>query len=144
MTLRTGTTLMALACALALAGCGGGAEEPAPPAAAIDRAAADDLALRADEIADAYAGGDVCGAAQLADELKAEAEQAVASGAVPRARQAELEAVVNDLVNRINCPPPTEEEDEGDEEKKGKGKGKGKNGGDEEESVETVSTEEAQ
>jgi hypothetical protein len=144
MTLRTGTTLMALSCALVLAGCGGGAEGPAPPAAAIDRAAAEELARRADEIADAYTGGDVCGAAQLADELKAEAEQAVASGAVPRARQAELEAVVDDLVNRINCPPPTEEEDEEDEEKKGKGKGIGKNG--EEESVETVtvSTEEAQ
>jgi len=152
MMLRTGTRLAALVCAFGLAGCGGGdGEETAPRAATIDPAVAAELAARADEIAATYAAGNVCGAARLADDLNRETAEAIGRGAVPVALRTELEAVVDELVNGINCRETTtadeDEEDDEEEKKKDEEKGNGKEKGkdkDEEDSIETVVTEGAE
>ena len=119
MTLRTGIWLAAAASALALAGCGGGADsQPAPQAPALPRSLALELAGQAEQIAEAFAAGDVCGAAGQADDLKAAAVAAVDGGHVPAAMRQELLSTVEVLVNEINCPPPeppAEEEDECEE-----------------------------
>lgn len=127
---RFATWLAAAGCALTLAGCGGGSEqtssEPVIPAPV-----ADDLASQSEEIAASLEGGDVCGAAQQADVLNDAVNQAVANGRIPRALQEELQNVVSELVDTVNCPQP-EEEEEGEEKDNGNGKGKGKDKDDEE------------
>lgn len=126
---RFATWLAAAGCALTLAGCGGGSEqtssEPVIPAPV-----ADDLASQSEEIAASLEGGDVCGAAQQADVLNDAVNQAVANGRIPRALQEELQNVVSELVDTVNCPQP--EEEEGEEKDNGNGKGKGKDKDDEE------------
>lgn len=113
-------TLAALTLAFVLAACGGGstvnAEGPALP-----RSVADDLAGRSDQIADALDGGDVCGAAHLADELKDAVDAAVAGGRIPPAFQDELERTASDLQNQVNCEEKKEHKDE--DEDKGNKKG---------------------
>ena len=133
---RFATWLAAAGCALTLAGCGGGSEqtssEPVIPAPV-----ADDLAAQSEEIAASLEGGDVCGAAQQADVLNDAVNDAVAKGQIPSALQGELENVVSELVNNVNCEEPAEEEDE----EKGNGKGKGKDKDDEgEETVPATTT----
>lgn len=117
------TWLAAAGCTVALAGCGGGSEatssEPSIPAPI-----ADDLASQSDAIAASLEGGDVCGAAQQADALNDSVNGAVANGQIPRALQGELQNVVAELVNTVNCEEPEEEEN-------GNGKGKGKDKDDE-------------
>ena len=111
-------TLAALTLAIVLAACGGGsnvsAEGPTLP-----RSVADDLAGRSDQIADALEGGDVCGAARLADELKDAVEAAVAGGRIPPAFQEELERTATDLQNQVNCEEKQKPKDEGKGKKKG-------------------------
>jgi hypothetical protein len=118
VTLRTGTWLAAALSALVLAGCGGGVD-PEPQAPALPRSLAQDLAAQADQIAETFAAGDVCGAAGQADDLKDAATAAVDAGRIPAAMRQELLATVEVLVNEINCPPPepppAEEEDECEE-----------------------------
>jgi hypothetical protein len=113
-------TLAALTLAVVLAACGGGsnvsAERPTLP-----RSVAEDLSGRSDQIADALDGGDVCGAAHLADELKHAVDAAVAGGRIPPAFQDELERTASDLQNQVNCEEAKEHKDEG--ESKGKKKG---------------------
>jgi hypothetical protein len=108
--------LVAAACAVALAGCGGDGEAPAP-APTLPRALASDLAAQSDAIAEAYAAGDVCGAAGQADVLLDAVMAAIEEGRVPGAFQESLTSTANELVNQINCPepepPPAEEEEEG-------------------------------
>jgi hypothetical protein len=115
---------MALGAALACNACGGSdqrsAEEPSLP-----RALASDLAETSEAIADALDAGDVCGAAQLADELKNAVDAAVASGQVPAELEAELEGTVLELQNGVNCTAEPEEQEEEDEGEKDKGKKKG-------------------
>lgn len=132
---RFATWLAAAGCALTLAGCGGGSEqtssEPVIPAPV-----ADDLASQSEEIAASLEGGDRCGAAQQADVLNNAVNDAVEKGQIPSALQRELQNVVSELVNNVNCEEPAEEEDE-----KGNGKGKGKDKDDEgDESVPTTTT----
>jgi hypothetical protein len=115
--LRTLLALIALGLALALAGCGGGSDQTAGEAA-IPRAVAEDLAAKSDAIAEALDAGDVCGAAQLADDLKGAIASAVAGGRVPPELQQDLQRTATDLQNEVNC---TQEKGN-----KGKGKGKGK------------------
>jgi hypothetical protein len=105
VTLRTGIWLAAAASALALAGCGGSADSE-PQAPALPRSLALDLAGQAEQIAETFAAGDVCGAAGQADDLKDAAVAAVNGGQVPAAMRQELLSTVDVLVNEINCPPP--------------------------------------
>ena len=133
---RFATWLAAAGCALTLAGCGGGSEqtssEPVIPAPV-----ADDLASQSEEIAASLEGGDVCGAAQQADVLNDAVNQAVANGRIPRALQSELQSVVSELVDTVNCQQPEEE----DEEKgNGNGKGKDKDKDEDDESAPTTTT----
>ena len=117
-----------LAVLLLAAGCGGD-DESAPPPPAIEAATAERLAATSESIADLLDQGDVCGAAQRADELRAQVTEAINARAVPERFQEELSAKANELVNEVNCPPPPEEEadeqDEEDAEDEGPGRGKG-------------------
>ena len=119
------TWLAAAGCALALAGCGGGSEAT-PSEPAIPAPIAEDLAAQSEELADLLAEVRTCDAAHAADALNDSVEQA--AGQIPDALEAQLSAVVAELVDTVNCPQP--EEEEGDEEN-GKGKGKGKDKDDE-------------
>lgn len=116
---------MVLGAALVCNACGGSdqrsAEQPSLP-----RGLASELADTSEAIADALDAGDVCGAAQLADELETAVEAAVASGQVPAELQGELEGTALELQNGINCTPePDESDEEPDEKEKEKGKKKG-------------------
>jgi hypothetical protein len=105
--------LTALVCAAVLAGCGGNGEETAP-GPTLPQGLASDLADRSDAIADAYASGDVCGAAGQADDLLAAVLAAIEEGRVPAEFQESLTGTANKLVNEINCaeeaPATTDEE----------------------------------
>jgi hypothetical protein len=109
-----------LTLAVVLAACGGEGSNATAESPSLPRAVANDLAGRSDQIADALDGGDVCGAAQLADELKDAVDVAIAGGQVPSAFQAELERTATDLQNQVNCEQ--EHGDEGNEEGKEKKK----------------------
>jgi hypothetical protein len=86
---------------------------------------AEQLASKSDAIADALDGGDVCGAAGLADELNDEVIEAINAKRIPPAFQEHLQARANELVNTVNCPPPTDT-GESDDEKPKKDKKKDK------------------
>ena len=107
--------VIALAAGWGLAACGG-SEDPAPTktAAALPAATADRLAGRSERIADQLDSGDICGAAQAADDL----DGAVAEADLPAELRSELEAATEQLVNSVNCPPPPEPKKE--EQDKGK------------------------
>jgi hypothetical protein len=109
-----------LTLAVVLAACGGEGSNATAESPSLPRAVANDLAGRSDQIADALDGGDVCGAAHLADELKDAVDAAIAGGQVPSAFQAELERTATDLQNQVNCEQ--EHGDEGNEEGKDKKK----------------------
>jgi hypothetical protein len=114
-------TLAAVTLAMVLAACGGGGgSNSTAERQSLPRSVADDLAGRSDQIADALEGGDVCGAAHLADELKDAVDAAVAGGRIPPAFQDELERTATELQNGVNC---VEDEKEPKDEDKGKGKG---------------------
>jgi hypothetical protein len=130
--LRTLLALIALGQALALAGCGGGSENSTEPL--IPRAVAADLAAKSDAVADALDAGDECGAAGLADQLKAAVETYVNGGRIPPAFQQELTETATDLQNNVNCPPEAEEHGEGED------KGK-KNGHDDETTTDETTTD---
>jgi hypothetical protein len=104
--------------AVALVGCGSSSQTSAGEPA-LPRAVASSLAEKADEIASTLEGGDVCRAAQLADELKAGVEAAVSGGQIPAALRGELERTATDLQNEINCQEKPKEEHEDKGEKKG-------------------------
>jgi hypothetical protein len=121
---RTAGTLAALCLAILVAGCGGGSSgESSAAQPTLNRGIAEELAKKAEEIADKYEAGsrdDVCQAAQLADELKDRVDAGVADGKIPAAFQDELVSTATQLQNEINCapaePPPPKED-------KGKKKG---------------------
>jgi hypothetical protein len=111
--LRAGT-LAALSLAIALAGCGSSSETSDNEQPALPHALASALADKSDEIASALEGGDACGAAHQADELKAAVDEAISRGQVPAAFREELERTATDLQNEVNCPE--EHEDKGKKE----------------------------
>jgi hypothetical protein len=125
-------SLYALPVLLLAGACGGGGDPPPPRA--IEPATAERLAATSDSIADLLDAGDVCGAAGRADDLLAQAIEAIRAGAVPRRFQEQLTSKANELVDEVNCPPPpTETDDEKeDEDKDGEGD-KGKDDKDKEE-----------
>jgi hypothetical protein len=100
----------------ALGGCGSDGEETAAAAGGIPSGTADRLAEMSDEIAAALEAGDVCGAAQKADDLQA----AVSEAEIPAELRPEVEAGAAQLVNVVNCDSEqdtTTKEDESDEDK---------------------------
>jgi hypothetical protein len=120
--------LASLAALLAFAGCGGGTQEPTDTAA-IPRSVAQRLASDSESISAAMDAGDVCGAAQQADELKHAADEAIAAGEIPAAYQDELEAAVVNLQNTVNCVTEQDEENQGQGQDNGKSKGHDKQEG---------------
>jgi hypothetical protein len=128
---------LTLLCAFVLAGCGGD-EQPTSQEPAIARALAQDLSAQADTIAAAYESGDLCGAAQQADELVNDVAAAIESGDVPAALQDPLLGTAQKLQNDINCPQPEEKEE--DDKEKGKDKGKGSGHEEETTTLDTTTT----
>jgi hypothetical protein len=118
---------LALAALLFAAGCGGGGESAPPPSrSAIDPTVAEQLASTSDSIADSLDQGDVCRAAGLADDLGSQVSAAIAAGKVPRRFHDDLQARATELVNTVNCPPPTQTTTEQDEDDDGNARGKKK------------------
>jgi hypothetical protein len=104
-----------LATVFSLAACGSGEDSPPTETAVSLRAAtAERLAQRSERIADELDSGDTCAAAHSADELDA----AVADAEIPAELRPELEAVSEELVNSVNCPPPPEPKEKEKKEKK--------------------------
>jgi hypothetical protein len=122
---RVAGTLAALCLAITLVACGGSSQTSAGEPA-LPKAVANSLADKADEIASALEGGDQCGAARLADELKNGVEAAVSGGQVPAALRGELERTATELQNEVNCEEKPKKEEE--HEHKGEKKGHDKNG----------------
>jgi hypothetical protein len=123
----------ALVAALCLAGCGGGADLPAPVRPKLPAELATQLAERSDRVAAALAAGDACGALGEATALQQATVQAINARQVPAALQEDLSGTVNDLAGRIHCVP-AQQQDEGERDEHGKGpgkhEGKGKKGKD--------------
>ena len=121
----------AVTAAVFLAGCGGGADRPAPVRPALPAPLAAQLAERSDRVAAALASGNSCSAVAEANALQQATVQAINRRQVPAAFQEELSAAVNDLAGRIPCVPPPQQ-DEQEHGKRGEGKdkdkGKGKHG----------------
>jgi hypothetical protein len=116
----------ALLVALCLTGCGSGSERRAAPQPKLPAPVASALASRSDEVAQALAGGDLCRALTLAQQLQQETIAAINAGRVPGAFQEQLGSTVGDLVSRIQCVPPAKPHDSG----KHKGKDTKKHKGD--------------
>ena len=118
--MRLSSALASLALVLALAACGGsGAGDTS--SAAIPSGVANRLAKMSDRVAASWEAGDQCGAAQQADQLRHATDDAIGSGQIPAAYQADLEAAVTNLQNRANCPaaPPLPKEHDDKGKKKG-------------------------
>jgi hypothetical protein len=94
--------LISLAGVLGFAGCGGSAEPAAVTEPSIPRAVAEDLAKRADEIADLLDHGDRCDAASKAAELSRVARRAIQEGSIPDELRRPLEDAVAEL-QEIKC-----------------------------------------
>lgn len=92
--------------ALAIAGCGGGEREIAPPPR-LPSVLAEDLAARSDHVAELLAVGDRCGARTTADDLSATVVEAINAGGVPPPFQEELGGAAAALAARITCVPAT-------------------------------------
>jgi hypothetical protein len=110
--------LVALVLVLAVAACGGEARRaeprlPAPVAA--------DLATYAEDVAAFAAAGDPCAAREQAVALQRATIAAINAHRVPAELQEPLQGAVNDLLQRLTCPPPAAAPTE---EPKGKGKTK--------------------
>lgn len=120
-----------------LAGCGGGSDNTftttqrrtttTTTAPTIERAVADQLAGRSDEIARQLDAGDTCGAAHTADRLRNELTAAINAGAIPALYLEDLSSSVNELQAQLQCSPP---ENENGDHGKGKGKKRKKHDGD--------------
>lgn len=131
--LRGAGLSIGIAIAIAATGCGSGDDAPSD-AAGLEPAVAERLAERSDAVADSLDSGDICGAAEDADDLAREVERAE----MPEQLRAEAEGAAAELVNAVNCDPePVEEEkppkpkDEGkDEEDEEDEKGDGGGGDD--------------
>ena len=97
--------------AFAITSCGG--EEGGREAAAIPRDVAEQLAAQSLDVAEALESGDACGAAELADSMRASARRAIQRGQVPAPLASELERAVARLTRQIECvTSPNEEEPE--------------------------------
>jgi hypothetical protein len=109
--------------AIALAGCGGDAEEAQPEVSGprIERPIATELADLSDEVARQLESGDPCGAAATAARLREGVTAAINDGKVPEVYLEDLSGLANEIEVQIpECAetPPPDEDDEG--RKKGK------------------------
>ncbi len=93
-----------LVLAIAVASCGGDEDRASQPA--IPRDIAEQLAVQSLDIAEALERGDACGAAELADSLRASAREAIERGQVPAPLGSELDRAVARLSREIECVPP--------------------------------------
>lgn len=105
------TTMIGAALALAIAGCGGGERDSAPPPR-LPPALAQDLAARSDHVAELLAAGDRCGARATANDLSATVVEAINAGRVPTPFQEELGGAASALAARIACVPATPQTDQ--------------------------------
>jgi hypothetical protein len=120
--------LTACSAALALAGCGGQDErEPEVAGPRIERATANELADLSDDVADRLEGGDPCGAAESAAQLRERLTAAINEGKVPEAYLEELSGAANELelgvpncIDKLPPPPPDTGEDDEDDNDDGK------------------------
>jgi hypothetical protein len=102
--------IAAAAIVLALAGCGGAAEQRAKPKQPrLPRNLAQTWAQQSDAVASALASGDGCTAQQLATSLNSQFIAAVNERRVPPRLQEELGSALNDLQSRITCTPPPDQ-----------------------------------
>jgi hypothetical protein len=119
---------------LALAACGGeekGVEQRVNPGPTIERGAAEQLAVRSDEVARLLEGGDNCGAMAEGARLRDELTAAINRGVIPEIYLEDLSGVVNEIQAQI---PACQEEAQVPPPPRGRGKGKGrKKGGDNDE-----------
>ena len=124
-------TASAAALSLLLAGCGGGQPN-------VDSAAADELAQRADQVAEALEAGDGCLALERTAELQSATATARDDGRVTDTVAAEVLTAAQRIAQGTSCePPPEDEEDDDgrdgeadrDDENEGNGRGRGKGRG---------------
>lgn len=125
----TTLTLSAAALSLLLAGCGGGQPN-------VDSAATDELAQRADRVAEALEAGDGCLALERTAELQSATATARDEGRVTDTVAAEVLTAAQRIAQGTSCEPPPEEEDDGhdgeedrDDGNEGNGRGRGKGRG---------------
>lgn len=122
-----------LAGVLLLPACGGGGDVPT-----LDAAVAEDLAGRADVLADQLEAGDACGARDTAGTLVTVTSDARDNGEVPVEIAGEVIATARDLVRDVTCEPPAppapvvedDDDDAGEDEDRG---GQGERKGDDKE-----------
>jgi hypothetical protein len=122
--------LLTACSALALAACGGDGsrvEERANPGPVIEHGAAEQLAVRSDEVARLLEAGDNCGAMAEGARLRDELNAAIARGVIPEIYLEDLSGVVNEIQAQIptcdrepQVPPPPK--DRGKDKDKDKGK----------------------
>jgi hypothetical protein len=131
--MRWRSVLLTACSAVALAGCGGGeqnVERRVDTKPRIQRALADQLASRSDNVASLLESGDSCGAASEAARLRAEVTASI--GAIPDLYVEDLSGLVNEIQAQI--PPcqekPADDEDDGKKGKKNKKKHKHDDEGD--------------
>ena len=125
-----------------LAGCGGdGGREQARSEVSgprVERALANGLAGRSEEVARRLESGDPCGARAEADALRNDLIAAINARRVPQEYLEDLTAAANEIAEQIpECAPPPpeppppdgeadEDEGNGEDDEKGKGEKKGK------------------
>ena len=127
--------LLPLVALAALAGCGGGAEQTAPPVLPkLPPSLASAWRAQADGVASALAAGDGCEAQRRALALQAAVIDAVNARRVAPRFQETLLSSVNDLAGRIGCttaaptPTPTVHGNPHESHGHGHGQGHGKHG----------------
>ena len=91
--------MVAVACGLLAAGCGGG--EPG-----LSSELAEQLAARSDTAVAQLEAGEFCAARAEATELQNETIAAINAGDVPADLQEELLSSVNALLESVSCTPP--------------------------------------
>jgi hypothetical protein len=123
--MRLCTAFAALAFVAVLAGCGRSTSGETQSQSLIPRGVANKLAAQSEAIAASAEGGNDCGAAHEADDLKEATDAAISAGQIPVAYRDELETAVTDLQNTLNCAPkPPQHENENKDEGKKKGQDK--------------------
>lgn len=110
--MRSWSALLTVFSVLALAACGGDGgqqvEQQTDTGPTIDRAVADGLATRSEEVASLLDAGDSCTAREEAELLRADLTQAINEGAIPEPYLEDLSGLVNEIKAGIRCeaPPP--------------------------------------